>query len=64
MQSNPVLVYGTAEYEGIAQFHVVTYCDDLDGNTYWATELEGVTVSGVIAWMPLPEPYREREDKE
>lgn len=57
MQSNPVLVYGTCEYEDNAQFHVVTYCDDLDGNTYWSTELDASTVSGVIAWMPLPEPW-------
>lgn len=65
MQSNPVLVYGTCEYEDNAQFHVVTYCDDLDGNTYWSTELDAITVSGVIAWMPLPEPYMaESEDKE
>jgi len=58
MQSNPVLVYGTCEYGDNAQFHVVTYCDDLDGNTYWSTELDAITVSGVIAWMPLPEPYK------
>ena len=58
MQSNPVLVYGTCEYEDNAQFHVVTYCDDLDGNTYWSTELDAITVSGVIAWMPLPEAYK------
>lgn len=64
MQSNPVLVYGTCEYEDNAQFHVVTYCDDLDGNTYWSTELDAITVSGVIAWMPLPEPYREEATNE
>jgi len=58
MQSNPVLVYGICEYEDNAQFHVVTYCDDLDGNTYWSTELDAITVSGVIAWMPLPEAYK------
>ena len=58
MQSNPVLVYGACEYEDNAQFHVVTYCDDLDGNTYWSTELDAITVSGVIAWMPLPEAYK------
>ena len=58
MQSNPVLVYGTCEYGDNAQFHVVTYCDDLDGNTYWSTELDAITVSGVIAWMPLPEAYK------
>ena len=63
MQSNPVLVYGTCEYEDNAQFHVVTYCDDLDGNTYWSTELDAITVSGVTAWMPLPEPYAERREE-
>jgi len=62
MQSNPVLVYGTCEYEDNAQFHVVTYCDDLDGNTYWSTELDAITVSGVIAWMPLPEPWKGEKD--
>ena len=59
MQSVPVLVYGICEGEENAQFHVVTYCDDLDGNTYWSTALDAVTITGVIAWMPLPEPYKE-----
>lgn len=58
MQSVPVLVYGICEGEENAQFHVVTYCDDLDGNTYWSTALDAVTITGVIAWMPLPEPYK------
>ena len=57
MQSVPVLVYGICEGEENAQFHVVTYCDDLDGNTYWSTELDALTITEVIAWMPLPEPY-------
>lgn len=59
MQSKPVLVYGVPEYEENAGFHVVTYCDDLDGNTYWSTELDAVTINGVTAWMPLPKPYKE-----
>ena len=59
MQSDPVLVYGVCEYEDNAQFNVVTYCDDLNGNTYWSTELDAITVNGVIAWMPLPSPYTE-----
>ena len=58
MQSVPVLVYGICEGEENAQFHVVTYCDDLDGNTYWSTALDAVTITGVIAWMPLPEPAK------
>lgn len=61
MQSNPVLVYGVAEYEEEAQFHVVTYCDDLDGHTYWSTELDALSIKGVKAWRPLPEPYTEEE---
>lgn len=61
MQSNPVLVCGTAEYEQNAQFHVAVYCDDLDGYTYWSTELDALTVDGVKAWRPLPEPYTEEE---
>lgn len=60
MQSVPVLVYGICEGEENAQFHVATYCDDLDGNTYWSTELDALTITGVIAWMPLPKPYAER----
>jgi hypothetical protein len=59
MQSDPVLVYGVDEYAADAQFHVVTYCDDLDGYTYWSTELDALTVKGVKAWRPLPEPYTE-----
>ena len=61
MQSNPVLVYGIDEYSKDAQFHVVTYCDDLDGYTYWSTEPDALTVNGVMAWRPLPEPYTERK---
>ena len=57
MQSRPVLVYGVPEYESEHGFHVVTYCDDLNGITYWSTELDAVTINKVIAWMPLPEPY-------
>lgn len=63
MQSVPVLVCGICEGEENAQFHVVTYCDDLDGNTYWSTELDAFTITGVIAWMPLPEPYKERREE-
>lgn len=61
MQSDPVLVYGTAEYEEEGQFHVVTYCDDLDGQTYWSTD-DALTVKGVKAWRPLPEPYTEKKN--
>ena len=61
MQSDPVLVYGTAEYEEEGQFHVVTYCDDLDGQTYWSTDY-ALTVKGVKAWRPLPEPYTEKKN--
>ena len=59
MQSKPVLVYGVPEYESEYSFNVVTYCDDLDGTTYWSTEMDAVTVNKVTAWMPLPKPYRE-----
>ena len=58
MQSYPVLVYGVPEGEEECSFHVVTYCDDLNGYTYWSTELDAVTIDGVKAWMPLPEPYK------
>ena len=61
MQSVPVLVYGICEGEGNAQFHVATYCDDLDGNTYWSTELDAFTITEVKAWMPLPEPWKGEE---
>ena len=58
MQSYPVLVYGVPEGEEECGFHVVTYCDDLNGYTYWSTELDAVTIDGVKAWMPLPKPYK------
>lgn len=58
MQSKPVLVYGVPEYERDYGFHVVVYCDDLNGVTYWSTELDAVTINKVTAWMPLPEPYK------
>ena len=63
MQSVPVLVYGICEGEKNAQFHVVTYCDDLDGTTYWSTELDALTITKVTAWMPLPELYREEGEQ-
>ena len=61
MQSSPVLVYGVPEYEEEYGFHVVTYCDDKNGCTYWSTELDAVTINEVYAWMPLPEGYVEDE---
>ena len=61
MQSVPVLVYGICEGEENAQFHIATYCDDLDGITYWSTELDALTITEVIAWMPLPESYKGEE---
>ena len=63
MQSYPVLVYGVPEGEEECGFHVVTYCDDLNGYTYWSTELDIVTIDGVRAWMPMPEPYAERREE-
>lgn len=60
MQSYPVLVYGVSEYDDKYRFHIAIYCDDLDGNTYWSTEVDAETVNGVTAWMPLPEPFREK----
>ena len=50
--------YGVPEGEEECGFHVVTYCDDLNGYTYWSTELDAVTIDGVKAWMPLPKPYK------
>lgn len=64
MQSSPVLVYGVPEYEEEYGFHVVTYCDDKNGRTYWSTELDAVTINEVYAWLPLPEPYQEGEEEE
>ena len=63
MQSSPVLVYGVPEYEEEYGFHVVTYCDDKNGHTYWSTELDIVTINEVYAWMPLPSPYRKGTDE-
>ena len=62
MESKPVLVYGVPEYESEYSFNVVTYCDDLNGNTYWSTEMDAVTINEVTAWMPLPEPYHADEE--
>ncbi len=63
MESSPVLVYGVPEDEDKYGFHVVTYCDDKNGCTYWSTELDAVTINEVYAWMPLPEPYKERREE-
>lgn len=62
MQSSPVLVYGVPEYEEEYGFHVVTYCDDKNGCTYWSTELDAVTINEVYAWMPLPEPWKGEQE--
>lgn len=64
MQSYPVLVYGVPEGEEECGFHVATYCDDLNGYTYWATEIDAVTINGVKAWQPLPSPYQEEGEEE
>jgi len=63
MQSSPVLVYGVPEYEEEYGFHVVTYCDDKNGCTYWSTELDAVTINEVYAWMPLPEPWKGEQNE-
>lgn len=30
--------------------------------TYWTIWTRGIVIDKVIAWMPLPEPYKESED--
>lgn len=65
MQSNPVLICGTPEYEENAQLCVATYCDDLDGYVYWNAELDAeLRIENVTAWMSLPEPYKEKKCEE
>ena len=55
LMSEPVLV--SREYED-ADWRIVVaqYEDDLDGRTYWET-MDAEILTGVNAWMPLPEPY-------
>jgi hypothetical protein len=57
MQSKPVLVYGVPEYESEYSFNIVTYCDDLNGYTYWSDK-DAEIVNKVEAWMPLPAPWK------
>ena len=57
MISEPVLVTRiNPSIEPEERILVAQYEDDLDGRTYWET-LDAQQLAGVVAWMPLPEPY-------
>ena len=61
MLSDPVLVYRDGEdIDPDDRILVAQYEDDLDGRTYWQT-VDAEVIYGVVAWMPLPEPYRKDE---
>lgn len=57
MLSDPVLGYVCGLDDDVSMA-VVWYEDDMDGVTGWTTAPDCMDVN-VIAWMPLPEPYRE-----
>ena len=57
MLSDPVLGYVCGLDDDVSMA-VVWYEDDMDGVTGWTTAPDCMNVN-VIAWMPLPEPYRE-----
>lgn len=57
--SDPVLGYGKRKHhsDGDPMMSVVWYEDDGGGRTGWQTAPDCEDID-VIAWMPLPEPYR------
>ena len=58
--SDPVLGYGKRKYhsDGDPMMAVVWYEDDGYDRTAWTTVPDCEDID-VLAWMPLPEPYRE-----
>lgn len=58
VKSDMVAVSGDFDYGD--KVWIACYCDDLDGKTYWS-DMDANTLYNVIAWMPLPEPYRGEE---
>ncbi len=59
--SEPVLIYHKDnKYE--YSYLIAQYTNGLGNNEVGWTEMEGANdVIDVVAWMPLPEPYREEE---
>ena len=55
LKSDMVAVSGDFDYGD--KVWIACYCDDLDGRTYWS-DMDANTLYNVIAWMPLPEPYK------
>ena len=57
--SDPVLGYGKRKYHsnGDPMMSVVWYEDDGYGRTAWTTAPDCEDID-VLAWMPLPEPYK------
>lgn len=62
--SEPVLGYGKRKHHsnGDPMMSVVWYEDDGYGRTGWTTAPDCEDID-VIAWMPLPEPYKGGDDK-
>ena len=63
--SDPVLGYGKRKYhsDGDPMMAVVWYEDDGYDKTGWITAPDCEDID-VIAWMPLPEPYRKEQENE
>lgn len=58
LESDPLLVYGRAQYGHNGFAYAVASCTSYDGETYeWdAYDYADVAITEVLAWMPLPEP--------
>lgn len=62
--SSPVLVYRTGEdIEEEERIQVAQYEEDSFLRTFWETT-DAEILTGVIAWMPLPDPYESEEESE
>ena len=62
--SSPVLVYRTGEdIEEEERIQVAQYEEDSYVRTFWETT-DAEILTGVLAWMPLPDPYESEEDSE
>ena len=66
-ESSGVLVFGTCEGGREKRIHTANYNEWIheDGRKEceWRDNLSGDTEINVIAWMPLPEPYKESEEE-
>lgn len=58
-EKREVLICTSDEFIYIGEYEVWTWADGLGT---WTESVEYRTISDVVAWMPLPEPWKGEED--